>query len=375
MKMLDGGFRRVYNAQSPQTRPREPSLGVTNEGSDQAQSEPMREQVESRMASEQGRSIDKERASTNETINADLRSYSGSGRLLERVSAEPGAKPAQTTAGRIARWFGSCFYACGADGLPPMADYDGRSYVLVKALKHDFVAGTGLYEIHDADADGPRKIVCKINRRMHFCYIPLSWFGRLVTYREVRNLKRCEGISGVPRVLARVGPTMYLYEYIEGTSLDRKPVLPPDFFERLLTVLQQIHARGLIHFDLHKRGNVLVGNDGRPWIIDFQLATHIGDRCLLSKRLSTRLRRRLQAYDLYHLYKHKRRFLPAALTEAEERLSRDNSLPLRLHRAIAGPLKQIRRRCLRYLHAQGILSHVPPIDAHAETNPLRWTGK
>lgn len=292
----------------------------------------------------------------------------------ELASAEPDAGSAQTKRGRVARWFGSCFYACG-NGLPAVVDCDSRSYVLVTVLKHDFMAGTGLYEIADMDAAGPRRIICKINRRMHFCFIPLRWLGRLVTHKEVRNLRRCEGIGGVPRVLAHTGSTAYTYEYVEGASLDRKPPLPPGFFERLLAVLQQIHARGLVHFDLHKRGNVLVGDDGQPWIIDFQLSTYIGDRCLLSKRLSAALRRRLQAYDLYHLYKHKRRFLPAELTEAEERLSRNDSLPLRLHRAVAGPLKQVRRRCLRYLHAKGILSDTPGARVHTETNPVRWTGK
>lgn len=304
----------------------------------------------------------------------------GSGRdsrpeRLNHVLAEPDAKPAQTTPGRVARWFGSCFYACGRSGLPATVDWDGRSYVLVKVLKHDFMAGTGLYETSGADPAVPRKIICKVNRRMHFCFVPLRWLGRIVTSREVRNLRRCEGISGVPRVLARTGPTAYLYAYIEGTSLDRKPALPPGFFEGLLAVLQQIHARGLVHFDLHKRGNILIDDDGRPWIIDFQLCTYFSDRCLLSKRLSAGLRRRLQAYDLYHLYKHKRRFLPAELTEAEERLSRDNSLPLRLHRAVARPLKRVRRRCLRFLYAKGILSDAPGAPDHTETNPVRWTGR
>ncbi len=291
------------------------------------------------------------------------------------ASAGTGVRPAQRAPGRVARWFGSCFYACGKNGLPPTIDWDGKLYVLVKVLKHDFMAGTGLYETSGADPAGPRKVVCKVNRRMHFCFVPLRWLGRLVTYKEARNLQRCAGISGVPRVLARTGPTAYIYEYIGGTSLDCRPALPSGFFEGLLATLQQIHARRLVHFDLHKRGNILVGDDGRPWIIDFQLSTYLSDRCLLSRRLSVGLRRRLQAYDLYHLYKHKRRFLPAELTEVEERLSRDNSLPLRLHRAIAGPLKQVRRRCLRYLYARGILSDAPSARAHAETNPIRWTGK
>jgi hypothetical protein len=293
----------------------------------------------------------------------------------DSAPAGPDARRAPAPGGRVARWFGSCFYACGRAGLPAAMNCGGRSYALVKVLKHDFMAGTGLYEIAGVDEAGPCRIICKINRRTHFCFVPLGWLGRVVTRREVRNLRRCEGIRGVPRVLARLGPTTYAYEYIEGASLDGKPALPCDFFERLLALLQQIHARGLVHFDLHKRGNILVGDDGRPWIIDFQLAAHFGDRCLLSRRLSAGLRHRLQAYDLYHLYKHKRRFLPAEMTEAEGQLSRNNSLPLRLHRTAAGPLKRIRRRVLRYLHAKGILSDVPGAQAHTETHPVRWTGK
>lgn len=277
--------------------------------------------------------------------------------------------------GRVVRWFASCFYACGRDGLPTTIRHEGRRYVLAKVLKHDFVAGTGLYERADGPAGGPRRIIGKTNRRMHFCFLPLGWLGRLVTHNEVCNLMRCAGVRGVPRLLARTGPATYLYEYIEGTSLDRKPPLPPRFFDGLLAVLQQIHARGLVHFDLHKRGNVLVDNDGRPWIIDFQLSTFIGDRCLLSRRLSIRLRRWLQTYDLYHLYKHKRRFQPAELTPAEERLSRDNRLPLRLHRAIARPIKRVRRYCLQRLHARGILVGAAGTSPHAETDPVRWTGK
>ena len=297
------------------------------------------------------------------------RRRSGRSQPWDRVSAERDGRPAP---GAIARWFGSCFYACGRAGLPAEVSWAGTGYVLAKVLKYDFVAGTGLYQAVNAEGTGPRRVVCKQNRRMHFCLLPLGWLGRLVTYRELRNLKRCEGISGVPQVLARLGPTTYLYEYIEGRSLDQHPRLPSDFFERLLAVLQQIHDRGLVHLDLNKWGNIIAGDDGRAWIIDFQVSTYIGDRLLLSKRLSRRLRRWLQAFDTYHLYKHKRRFLPNQLTEAEERLSRNNSLPLRVHRAILRPYRQVRHCCLRYLLAKGVLHNTGDTKSHTETNPARW---
>ena len=90
------------------------------------------------------------------------------------------------------------------------------------------------------------------------------------------------------------------------------------------------------------------------------------------RRLSRRLRLWLQSYDIYHVCKHKRRLQPDLLTPTEEQLSRNHSLPLRIHRAIAKPYKRIRRACLRYLHAKGIL--IPPErpETCPETDPARW---
>jgi len=276
---------------------------------------------------------------------------------------------------RAARWFGHCFYACGKDGPPAELTYQGRPYKLARVLKHDFLAATCLYQAMPSDAREPEKLVCKIGRHMHFCLVPLGWTGRLVTRKEVRHLQRCAGIDGVPHLLEHLRANMYVYEYIEGSSLGEKPELPSDFFEKLLAVLEQIHARGLVHFDLHKPGNILLGNDGRAHIIDFQLSTYIPDHLLISKQLSSALRRRLQAYDIYHLYKHKRRLLPSELTEAQLALSTRIGFLLRVHRIIARPYKAVRRACLRYLRRKGILRDTDETKACAETDPARWTRK
>jgi hypothetical protein len=314
--------------------------------------------------------------------------------------------------GRAARWFGRCFYACGSTGLPPQIACLGGQYTLEKVLKHDFHAATGLYRRQESKAVGravptksrglnepqmvgtaqasqtqntafgvphppnlkpPARLVCKINRRMHFCFLPLGLIGRLMTRNEISKLRRCEGIPEVPRVLARLDAHTYVYEYIEGLTLDDRPPLPADFFDRLADALRRIHARNLVHFDLHKRGNILIDTEGRPHIIDFQIALHIGDRFLVSRRLSSRLRRWLQSYDIYHVYKYKRRFQPQLLTEAEEKLSYNHSWPLELQRALTWPYKKMRRAALRYLYAKGILTDTADAGTCMETNPARWT--
>ncbi len=257
--------------------------------------------------------------------------------------------------------------------MPARINCLGGRYTLERILKHDFLAATAVYGATSPQADRPHRLVCKINRRMHFCFVPLGWLGRLVTHNEICNLRRCEGIAAIPEVLARLHSNVYVYEYIEGNTLSEKPALPADFFENLLAAVRQLHARDVIHFDLHKPGNILIGHDGRPHIIDFQISMHFGNRLLLSRRLSTRVRRRLQAYDIYHVCKHKRRLQPHLLTEDQQRLSRNHSLPLRIHRALANPLRRVRRACLRYLHAKGVLTNDETSRASAETHPTRWT--
>jgi len=259
--------------------------------------------------------------------------------------------------------------------VPPQIDCLGGEYVLERVFKHDFLAATALYAAAAVRPGLPRKLVCKISRQMHFCLVPLGWLGRLVTRVEVRNLRRCREVREVPIVLARPRPNVYVYEYIEGASLADKPPLPSDFFDLLLAAVRQIHARNVVHFDLHKPGNILVDDDGKPHIIDFQLSMHIRERALLSRRLSRRLRLWLQSYDIYHVCKHKRRLQPALLTETEARLSRNHSLPLRIHRTVAKPYKRVRRACLRYLHTKGILSAPDRPETCPETNPARWAAK
>jgi hypothetical protein len=276
---------------------------------------------------------------------------------------------------RSLRWFARGFYACGDAGLPAHIDCLGRRYLLKKVLKHDFVAGTGLYESSASEAGAPRRLVCKVNRRRRFCLIPLGLLGRFVTWSEIRHLQRCRGIRGVPSVIARLGSHTYIYRYIEGRSLSERPVLPAAFFDDLLHVVRQIHGRKLVHFDLNKPGNILLGDDGRAYVVDFQVSRRIGDRLLLSRSLSARLRRRLQAYDIYHVYKHKRRFQPQLVTEAEDRLSRTPGPLLSLLRILMWPYKHGRRSCLKYLHLQGFLTPDAGARTCAETDPARWTGK
>ncbi|MBL8862250.1 MAG: serine/threonine protein kinase [Planctomycetes bacterium] len=131
-----------------------------------------------------------------------------------------------------------------------------------------------------------------------------GWLARRLLARERRALRALAGLAGVPRLLSRAAGDealdVLLRDWVSGVPLSRAGELPADFFDHLDTLVQAVHARGVCHNDLHKESNVLVGADGYPWLIDFQLASRHprGGRAF-----EVRARE-----DLRHVEKHRRRY-------------------------------------------------------------------
>jgi len=102
---------------------------------------------------------------------------------------------------------------------------------------------------------------------------PVRLLGRRQVAREMRALRRLQGISGIPRCYGEAGRIGILMEPIEGERITRWCRRRRDqagpMFEKLQRLVGQIHARGVAHIDLRKRDNILVSEDGRPCIIDF----------------------------------------------------------------------------------------------------------
>jgi RIO-like serine/threonine protein kinase len=103
--------------------------------------------------------------------------------------------------------------------------------------------------------------------------------ARLLTYREASAYVALDGIRGVPRLLERRGPTAFVVELVDGRSCFacRAEEFDDTFFEQLSDLLEHIRSRGILHGDVSR--NVINGQDGRPWVVDFgasfMLARHI----------------------------------------------------------------------------------------------------
>ena len=104
--------------------------------------------------------------------------------------------------------------------------------------------------------------------------------GRWVTAREQRAYRALEGLDLVPGLLGRVDRHAFVMEYRPGRLLSRslQEELPPGFLAELDRGVSEMHARGIVHLDLSHRSNVLLGEDGRPVLLDFATAIRIAPK-------------------------------------------------------------------------------------------------
>ena len=144
--------------------------------------------------------------------------------------------------------------------------------------------------------------------------------GRFLLGREVRALRRLEGLRGIPSQAFRLDGSSMAARFVPGRALADIPNGPvaSDYLVALEALLRQVHARGLVHLDTRGGGNLLIGPDGSPGIIDFQAA-------LSTRWMPRSLRRWLEDMDMSGVYKKWQRWQPDTLGAARlESLARLN---------------------------------------------------
>lgn len=178
---------------------------------------------------------------------------------------------------------------------------------VTRELKHDQM---GLVERLDGPA-GP--VVRRVARGGR---IPGSWVvARILLARERRALRRLADVPGVARLVEEESyaqtPSLdgrkprprdvLMRTWVDGVPLQQAEVLPANFFDLALDLVRELHARRVCHNDLHKEANILVGDDGYPALVDFQLASvHPRDDRMFRVRVME---------DVRHVEKHRSKYL------------------------------------------------------------------
>jgi hypothetical protein len=232
--------------------------------------------------------------------------------------------------------------ALGSQPLPESIAIGGVDHRLRDTFKHDSWAATGLYE---SPAGG--LVVVKLHRQSPAFGVPMRWLGRRMARHELALLQGLAGLDGIPALAGPVsadGRTLrhgVARHYIDGHPLGNREAVNESFFPGLSALLNAMHQRKVAYIDLHKRENILVNDRGEPCLIDFQISV-AWPRWLPAGPLFTILRRS----DEYHLMKHWARCRPDQCRSVAADLRDRIPWWIRVHRLIAVPVRQLRRRLL-----------------------------
>jgi serine/threonine protein kinase len=121
--------------------------------------------------------------------------------------------------------------------------------------------------------DNGRTAIVKDFRYNGFIYRNI--IGRFLIWREAKAYRKLKGLKGVPVFYGSLGGITLVVEEIKGTDIEKLEVissLSNIFYRELKDLIKEIHKRGLVHCDLKRAPNIMLGIDGRPYIVDWASA-------------------------------------------------------------------------------------------------------
>jgi RIO-like serine/threonine protein kinase len=143
--------------------------------------------------------------------------------------------------------------------------------------------------------------------------------GRFLIWREGKAYRRLKGLEGVPDLYGVINGLALVMEEIPGSNmegLENDRQLSEGFFRSLRVLVDRIHGRGLAHCDLKRAPNILMGRDGKPYIVDWSAA--ISEREFPIFPLNKIYQRFLQD-DLNAIMKLRLKHCPAETISSEEK--------------------------------------------------------
>ena len=151
-------------------------------------------------------------------------------------------------------------------------------------------------------------------------------------------------MRGVPVFYREIDGLALVIELIPGENLEgleKEKPLPVAFFRDLEGLVEAFHRRGLAHCDLKRAPNILLGCDGKPYIVDWSASVSQRELCIFPLPL---VYRRFIIDDLNAVTKAQLRHCPAQVSlERKGRYYRRSSGE-RLIRAVRDRLRDLLQR-------------------------------
>ncbi|HVN71140.1 MAG TPA: hypothetical protein VMU10_03880 [Desulfomonilia bacterium] len=132
-----------------------------------------------------------------------------------------------------------------------------------KSLKKKRIYGP---DVELINRDGKALVEKTYRRRSQ----PVRMAGRLLVRWEAYIYSKLTGIPGIPEVMTSPDIFTITTVYMGGHHLKTRARIPDaSYFERLETLIENVHQRGVIHLDLRNRRNYGMDDEGMPYLVDF----------------------------------------------------------------------------------------------------------
>jgi tRNA A-37 threonylcarbamoyl transferase component Bud32 len=164
--------------------------------------------------------------------------------------------------------------------------------------------------------------------------------GRWLIRRETLAYRAAEGVDALPAFLGRLDPYTLATRWVDAEPLKERAGARLDdaLFDRLGSILDELHEKGVALADLHHR-DVLLGENDALYIVDLATAWVLGDRPGAGRR---RLFERLCESDRVNLARIRARFTGGDVTAAAESVSPEAAAWHRRGRRVKGLFDRLR---------------------------------
>ncbi len=166
-----------------------------------------------------------------------------------------------------------------------------------------------------------------------------NFIGRFLVWREVKAYKRLNNLRGVPKLFRVISGLALVIEEIPAIDMDKiekNTRLPAGFYDELKDLVDRFHERGLVHCDLKRAPNILIGHDGHPYVIDWGAAISNSECCIPPLNF---IFRRFVLDDYNAIIKRKLRHNPELVSPEEKEKYNHQSLAEKTMRALRDRLR------------------------------------
>jgi hypothetical protein len=187
------------------------------------------------------------------------------------------------------------------------------------------------------DVDGERVAVKTYRPRG---VVVRNTLGRWLIRRETTAYWAAAGVEELPEFLGRLDPFTLATRWVDAAPLKERVGARLDdvLFDRLETVLDELHERGVALADLHHR-DVLLGKDDALYVVDLATAWVLGDRPGAARRL---LFKRFCESDRVNLARMRARFTGGDIEKAVSSVSPEAAAWHRRGRRVKGFFNRLR---------------------------------